>query len=92
MEREDETYKDAALALTAVERAPLLIKEGNRLKGKHLIEEVMEGLAEAAYKQAHPLNNICELTPTYRKDMVRVYVESAVQQALEKVATGGGAA
>jgi CO/xanthine dehydrogenase FAD-binding subunit len=92
MEREDETCKDAALALTAVERAPLLIKERERLKGKNLIDEVIEGLAEAAYKQAHPLNNICELTPTYRKDMVRVYVKSAVQQALENVAGGGGAA
>jgi CO/xanthine dehydrogenase FAD-binding subunit len=84
--------KDAALALTAVERAPLLIKERERLKGKNLINEVIEGLAEAAYKQAHPLNNICELTPTYRKDMVKVYVKSAVQQALENVATGGGTA
>lgn len=89
MEKGEEICKEATLALTAVERAPLLIKEGDRLKGKKLVDEVIEGLAEAAYVQAHPLNNICELTPTYRKDMVKVYVKMAVQQALKAAKRGG---
>ena len=51
-----------------------------------------EKLAEEAYKQAHPLNNICGVTPTYRKDLVKVYVKSAVQEAVRNATRGGGAA
>jgi len=91
MENKEGICKDVALALTGVERAPLWIKEVDRLKGKKLVEEIIEELAEAAHKQAHPLNNICELTPAYRKDMVKVYVERAFHQAL-KVAKRGGQA
>ena len=92
MENGGAICKAAALALTAVERAPVLIKEAERLKGKELRDEVIEGLAEEAYKQAHPLNNICGVAPTYRKDLVKVYVKSAVQEAVRNATRGGGAA
>lgn len=91
MEGEDGKCKDAALALTAVERAPLMIKEATQLKGKKVTEEVIGGLAEAAYKQAHPLHNLCEFTPKYRKEMVKIYVTLAVQQALQVAIKRGGA-
>ncbi len=81
--------KHAKLALTAVERAPILIEEADELKGKKMSDAVIEKLAGAAYKHAHPLNNICELTPQYRRDLVKVYVRLAVQEAL-RCATKGG--
>jgi 4-hydroxybenzoyl-CoA reductase subunit beta len=82
---------DAALALTAVERAPLIIKEAKNLRGKKLVARVVEELGEAAYRQAHPLSNVCDLSPGYRKEMVRVLVRSAAEQALQRATTGGGA-
>ncbi len=89
MESSGQICKHAKLALTAVERAPILIEEADELKGKKLTDAVIEKLAEAAYKHAHPLNNICELTPQYRKDLVKDYVRSAVQQALQCATKGG---
>jgi len=92
MESAGEICKHAALALTAVERAPVLIEETGEFEGKKLNGEAIEKLAEAAYRHAHPLNNICELTPQYRKDLVKVYVKLAVQQALQRLTKGGGVA
>lgn len=81
--------EEANLALTGVERAPLLIQEAEALQGKRLEENIVENLAEAAYRRAHPVNTVCELTPKYRKDMVRVYVIEAVQRALQQASQGG---
>jgi 4-hydroxybenzoyl-CoA reductase subunit beta len=85
------TLKDVRVALTGVEKAPLLIRAADELKGKKITDEVIEKLAGAAYKQAHPVNNTYGLTPTYRRDMIRIYVRSAVDQSLETAARRGGA-
>ena len=90
MESNAKTCKHAELALTAVERAPILIEEADELKDKKLTDAVIEKLAKAAFEHAHPLNNICELTPQYRKDLVKDYVKLAVQEAFQ-FATKGGA-
>jgi 4-hydroxybenzoyl-CoA reductase subunit beta len=89
MESNGQICKHAALALTAVERAPILIEEADELKGKRLTDAVIEKLTKAAYKNAHPLNNICELTPQYRKDLVKDYVKLAVQEAFQFATKGG---
>lgn len=70
-----------AVALTGVEKKPLLI-ERVVAKGHQLGEEEIKELTEQAYALAHPLNNLREFTPKYRKEMVRIYVRSALQQAL----------
>lgn len=88
----DGAFKDIKMALTGVEKAPLLIKAADELKGEKNTDEVIERLAEAAYKQAHPINNTYGLTPEYRRDMVRIYVKSAVHQSLETVVGQGGVA
>jgi len=89
MERSGQICKHAKLALTAVERAPILIEEADELKGKKMSDAVVEKLAKAAYKHAHPLNNICELTPQYRKNLLKDYVKLAVQEALHFATKGG---
>jgi CO/xanthine dehydrogenase FAD-binding subunit len=81
--------EEANLALTGVERAPLLIQEAEILKGKPLKDKNIEDLAEAAYRRAHPVNTVCEFTPKYRKDMVRVFVTEAVQLAMQQASRGG---
>ncbi|MBI2985948.1 MAG: FAD binding domain-containing protein [Deltaproteobacteria bacterium] len=86
MEGEDGICKDASLALTAVDKAPVVVEEANRLKGKKLTHELMQDLTKAAIKRAHPIKDLCDLTATYRRNMVNVYVESATQQALQSVA------
>ncbi len=89
MENSGQTCKNAKLALTAVERAPILIEEADELRGKKINDKLIDKLAETAYAHAHPLNNICELTPQYRKDLVKVFVKSAVQEALQTATKGG---
>jgi len=90
LEGGDGTFRDVKVALTGVGKAPLLIKAADELKGKKITDEMIEGLAEAAYKQAHPVNNASGLTPKYRRDMVRIYVKSAVDQSLEAATRRGG--
>ncbi len=90
MAMEGKVCKEVVLGLTAVERAPLLIVESGKIKGKPLTHDVVEALAQSAYQQAHPLNNLCELTPQYRKEMVKVYVASALPQALQHALERGG--
>jgi 4-hydroxybenzoyl-CoA reductase subunit beta len=89
MESTGQICKHAKLALTAVERAPILIEEADELRGKKINDKVIEKLAKAAFKHAHPLNNICELTPQYRKDLVKDYVKLAVQEAFQFATKGG---
>ncbi len=76
------TCKQAALALTAVDRAPVLIEEASRLNGGELTGEAMQALAAIARKRAHPTKNVTGLPVRYRLKMVDAYVESALQQAL----------
>lgn len=76
---------DATLALTGVDMAPLVIPEAEQLKGKKIDDDAIAQLAQAAYKRAHPLNNVSELPPAYRKEMVKVYVRQAVREAVEKI-------
>lgn len=82
MEGEEGICKKASLALTAVDKAPVEVKEADKLKGKKLTNDVIQELAKAAYKRAHPMKNLCGFTVSYRLKMVNAFVDSAIQQAL----------
>lgn len=58
--------------------------------GKRLDEEVRSRVAEAAYKQCHPLTNI-PIDAAWRHHMVPVVVRRALRTAVEGEATGGTA-
>jgi CO/xanthine dehydrogenase FAD-binding subunit len=92
MEKDNKTIQAITLALTAVEKAPLLIKQADELKGQTLSDALIDGLAEAAYKRARPIKNTYGYTPDYRKNMVRTYVKSAVLKSLECTTRQGGVA
>ncbi len=72
----------ATAGLTGVEQRPLFIEQTGR-GGERFTDEDTEMLADQAYAKAHPLNNIREYTPKYRKEMVKVYIRSAMKQALQ---------
>lgn len=77
------TCANASIALTAAERKPILIEEASKLKGKSLTDEAIAPVLEAATSQAHPLDNLLGLPPSYRKQMVKIYLGRTIQQALQ---------
>lgn len=68
----------ACVALTAVSSAPKVVEEARRLlEGKQVTKEIIEAVAEAAAKVAHPLDN-ADLDYWYRKRMVKVFTKRAL--------------
>jgi 4-hydroxybenzoyl-CoA reductase subunit beta len=75
----------AKVVLTAVASAPVVVEEANKLlEGSKLDEEVIAEAAEAAYKVAHPVDNIGS-TPLYRRKMVRVMTKRAIANAVKSL-------
>jgi len=79
------TCAAASIALTAAERRPIMIEEASKLKGKTLNDAAIAEVLEAATSQAHPVDNLLGLPPSYRKQMVKVYLKRTIAQALEAV-------
>lgn len=68
----------ASLVLTAVASAPKMITEASALlQGKKITVELIDAVAEAAAKVAHPLDN-ADLDYWYRKKMAKVYTQRAL--------------
>lgn len=86
---EDGICAEMRLALTGIDRAPLVIREARDLEGKPLDHAGIETLQETAFKQARPLSNVGEVSPRYRREMVRVYVRHAIESAVEQASRGG---
>ncbi|MBI1738887.1 MAG: FAD binding domain-containing protein [Acidobacteria bacterium] len=73
--------RDARLALTAVNPAPLLVKEaGESLIGQAASPELIDRVAQQAIRTAKPLTTSGS-TPVYRRDMVRVFTRRALEEA-----------
>lgn len=74
----DVVVKDARVAITAVNPAPLLVLGIEaQLKGKTLTEELAETAGALAASTARPLTT-SSLTPEYRREMVRVMIKRAL--------------
>jgi 4-hydroxybenzoyl-CoA reductase subunit beta len=72
---------DARVALTAVNPAPVLVRNaGQMLEGKSVDETLAEGVGDLAAKTAKPLTTSA-LTPEYRREMIRVFTKRAVLAA-----------
>ncbi len=70
----------ASLVLTAVASAPKVITEASALlQEKTVTAELIDAVAEAAAKAAHPLDN-ADLDYWYRKRMAKVYTQRALAQ------------
>jgi 4-hydroxybenzoyl-CoA reductase subunit beta len=72
--------RHASLVLTAVASAPKVITEASTLlQGQIVTAELIDAVAEAAAKAAHPLDN-ADLDYWYRKRMAKVYTQRALAQ------------
>ncbi len=72
--------RDARVVLTAVASAPKVITEAaTLLEGKQITPELIDAVADAAAKIAHPLDN-ADLDYWYRKRMAKVYTQRALAQ------------
>jgi 4-hydroxybenzoyl-CoA reductase subunit beta len=86
LQMDGDTVTRCRIVLSAVASHPLEARAADEfLTGKSLDEETVRAAAEIAAKPAKPLDN-ADLTHFWRKRMVRVVVEQALQQA----ATRGG--
>lgn len=73
--------RDARVALTAVNPAPLLVREAaESLLGRRYSPELVEQVAHAAIRTAKPLTTSAS-TPVYRRDMVRLFTRQALEAA-----------
>ena len=81
MKRTNGHMADVRVAITAVNPAPLLVKEASELlAGKIMDEALAEAVGDLAAKTAKPLTTSA-LTPEYRREMIRVFTKRAVLQA-----------
>jgi 4-hydroxybenzoyl-CoA reductase subunit beta len=73
--------REARLALTGVNPAPLLVREASEwLVGQAYSPELVERVAHAALRAGKPLTTSAS-TPVYRRDMVRLFTRRALQEA-----------
>ena len=75
------TCRDAALVVSAIAARPRSISGMEALvRGRPLDDALADALAQAAYKQCHPLINV-PYDHDYRREMVPVFVRRAVREA-----------
>ena len=78
--RENGVCQQACLALTGVSSSPVIIKNIDAiLLGKKMTEELAGEAAQAAYTEVKPVSQM-EVSPSYRKRLVRVLVKDALSQ------------
>ncbi len=77
----DGAMRNARLALSAVNPAPLLVREaGEMLAGKRYSVEMVAAAAHAAIRTAKPLTTSAS-TPVYRREMVKLFTRRALEEA-----------
>ena len=90
MRLDGSTVTSCRIVLSAVASHPLEAAEASEFMiGKHVDEESIRAAAEIAAKPAKPLDN-ADLSHFWRKRMVRVVVEQALQRANDQSAGFAG--
>jgi len=80
MKVEDGVCLDARLGLTAVNPAPLLVREiTGMLRGQRYSPELVEAAAKAVIRTGKPLKTSVS-TPEYRREMLHVFARRALMQ------------
>jgi 4-hydroxybenzoyl-CoA reductase subunit beta len=75
--------RQASVVLTAVASAPKVVAEASTfLVGKKITPQLIDAVAEAAAKAAHPLDN-ADLDYWYRKRMAKVFTQRALAQVAD---------
>ncbi len=82
-ERSGATIHDLRIVVTALAASPQPLRDVAELaEGRQPSDELWGQLAEAAFRQCHPLTNI-DGDASYRREMVRVFVRRALREAME---------
>jgi len=82
--------REARVAITAVNPAPLLVKEASEwLVGQKYSPELIERIAHAAIRTGKPLTTSAS-TPVYRRDIIRLFTRRALEQAWQGRNTESG--
>jgi 4-hydroxybenzoyl-CoA reductase subunit beta len=77
----DGTCRDARVAITAVNPAPLVVREASEwLAGQRYSPELVERVAHRVIQVGKPLTTSAS-TPVYRREMLRVFTRRALEQA-----------
>ena len=72
--------REARVAVSAVNPAPLLVKEaGQLLTGRRASPELMEEIAHAAISTGKPLTTSAS-TPVYRREMLKLFTRRALEE------------
>lgn len=69
----DETVRRMSLVVSALGSRPRVVTGLDRIAAGHRVDAVAEAVAQQAFKQCHPLENII-VDPDWRRAMVPVYV------------------
>jgi 4-hydroxybenzoyl-CoA reductase subunit beta len=76
--------RDARVAVTGVNPAPLVVKEaGEWLAGQAYSPELVERVAQAAIRTGKPLTTSAS-TPVYRREMLRVFTRRALEETWQR--------
>ena len=79
----DKKITGARVVLGALESAPILLDQASALLlGNELSGELIDQVAELAFKAAKPIDNT-DMGPAYRKQMARVLTRRALQQVAQ---------
>ena len=82
-DRNNNTLQEVTMALTAVEKSPLLIATPPETAASSDLETQIAIMADAATRIAHPIANTSGYSPRYRRQMVTVYVARAIGLAMD---------
>jgi len=76
--------REARVAITAVNPAPLLVKEAAEwLAGQEYSPELLERVVHAAIRTGKPLTTSTS-TPVYRRDMLRLFTRRGLEEAWQE--------
>ena len=85
LEGGDGKCRDVRLVLGAVGPGPLVAEEAPSLmRGKSITPKLIDRVARAARKLAHPVDNTTS-SPAYRRQMIPLFIKKAFDEALESI-------
>jgi 4-hydroxybenzoyl-CoA reductase subunit beta len=81
----NEKCRMVRLVLNAVGPAPVQVEEARELmRGKRISTKLIDAVAAAARKQAHPVDNVAS-SPGYRREMIPLFISRAFDEAWKQI-------
>jgi 4-hydroxybenzoyl-CoA reductase subunit beta len=88
---DDDTVRGVSLVVSALGSRPRVVAGLEKVAAGRRLGEVIEPIAQAAYKQCHPLENII-VDPDWRRAMVPVYVRRVLERMAAPASPASAAA